>query len=169
MVQAERDVAKRPPSREWLPRIRRTPILDKPFNVNFIKAMKARDWFLTVAAAMVDEKHIFQAKMMAKVYLFLRDYMPRGLTGRFSHIQGDDVMSHLLCYTSDQAISKHRISRDATDAFTALEQWMEVEGGWKQALEVYIARNTEKSGHKRKVSWWAPGLLSPAGAYGTLS
>lgn len=35
--------------------------------------------------------------MLAKTYLFLRDYMPRGLTGPYAHISGNMLMRYLLC------------------------------------------------------------------------
>lgn len=36
-----------------------------------------------------------QCRMLAKACLFLRDYLPRGVTGRYAHIRGDHVMHHL--------------------------------------------------------------------------
>ncbi|KAI0965721.1 hypothetical protein F4678DRAFT_467266 [Xylaria arbuscula] len=44
-----------------------------------------------------------QCRMLAKMYLFLRDYVPQGLTGRFTHIRGH---------------------RNIEASFTQLREWM---------------------------------------------
>lgn len=82
----------------------------------------ARDWFLSFASAINDEGDSIQAIMFAKLYLFLRDFIPGSLDGdRFSFIDGSSVISHLLCHAGEFAVSQHRLAKDAIAAFSELE------------------------------------------------
>ncbi|KAI1748311.1 hypothetical protein F4782DRAFT_534530 [Xylaria castorea] len=89
-----------------------------------------------------------QARMLARAYvfLFLRDYLPRGLTGRYGHICGGDVMDHLLCHITEQYPSRHKATKDANT--------------WLQEIE-----NPQPNGSPniQKAFRKIPGLLSPAG------
>ncbi|KAI0448452.1 hypothetical protein F5B21DRAFT_510133 [Xylaria acuta] len=125
------------PLSDWLPLVRPTPMLSKPMHMKFIKAHKDRDWFLCLAWAM--DQHNdgqTQSRMLAKIYLLLRDYLPRGLTGKFGHIYGNDVIDHLLCQVGEHAISRHKATRNADIAFIALEQWIKKGRDFREAIQV---------------------------------
>lgn len=98
--------------------------------------------------------------MLAKLYVFLRDFMPDGLAGRWAHIRGEDVMRY-LCSSTEVATSRHRVAKDAKTAFDELEQWMRRGADWREALA--SSQKTAEAPGKRKNSWKAPGLHTPAG------
>ncbi|KAI1421247.1 hypothetical protein F5Y12DRAFT_38940 [Xylaria sp. FL1777] len=157
------------PLSDWLPLARSTPMLSKPMHMKFIKSHKDRDWFLCLAWAMDEHKDDqTQSRMLAKIYLLLRDYLPRGLTGKFAHIHGNDVVDHLLCHVGEHAMSRHKATRDADVAFTALEQWMKKGRNFTEAIQ--SARNERgEDGSQKRRSWKAPGLYSPAGMLALLA
>ncbi|KAI0914037.1 hypothetical protein F4823DRAFT_574226 [Ustulina deusta] len=72
--------------------------------------------------------------MLIKFYLFVRDFIPRGLTGSFSHIKGQDVMDYLLCH-SEHTISRHKVTKAADTGFSELERWMGTSDNWQSALQ----------------------------------
>ncbi|KAL2282141.1 hypothetical protein FJTKL_11182 [Diaporthe vaccinii] len=122
----------------WLPLARKEPILTKSFSIPFIKGRKDRDWFLKLAWALNDaegyaQANAMQGRMLAKLYLFMRDYMPKGLRGPFAHISGADVMDHFL--SDVHTASQHIVAMDAEAAFSALREWMKVGRDWREALE----------------------------------
>lgn len=145
--------------KDWLPLARVEPSLTQPLSINFIKQNKHNDWFLRFALEL-SKQDDQQGRMLAKLYLFLRDFMPDGLAGRWAHIRGEDVMRY-LCSSTEVAISRHRVTKDAKTSFDELEQWMRRGTDWREAL----ARSQKTAGApgKRKNSWKAPGLHTPAG------
>lgn len=63
-----------------------------------------------------------EARMMTKVYLFLRNYLPKDLIGSFGHIRSDEVLDNLIGHTDEQAASRYTIIRDADAVSSLLEQ-----------------------------------------------
>lgn len=137
MADMGNDVWSGTPARDWLPLARDERSLHNPLNVNFIKANKGGDW----SRAMCEQKRTLQARMLTKAYLFLRDYLPQGLTGPFGHIPGDDVMCQLLCHTGEQAASRQKISWDVEAAFTLLKQAKNGDGS-EEAFNTKMANDT---------------------------
>lgn len=139
----------------WLPPSRvENP---KRISMQLIKSTSHKDWFMNLAWNIFETyQDQTQCRMLAKVYLFLRDFLPRGFTGRYAHIRGDHVMHHLLCHEGEHASSRHRATVQADLAFKELEAWMAKGSGWEEALE-----NSDKT-VKRK-SHRAPGLHTPEG------
>lgn len=125
-----------------------------------LDAHKHRDWFLALASAM-EPINAAQSSFFAKFYLFLRDFLPRGLTGRFAHIHGNDVMRY-ICSSSEVTRSRHKATKAANAAFEDLAKWMGTAKTWQEALEkAKTAPETQKV-HKRRFGK-APGLHSPDG------
>lgn len=148
---------------DWLPLARQGP-LEKHVSMNMIKTEKHKDWFMNLADAIINLKgHATQGRMLAKAFFFLRDFLPDGLTGDFSHIQGDNVMQHLLCHDGEHSVSRHRVTRDAEVAFSELERWMQRGKDWQEALKMA----TPRQGRQRGGSL-APGLHTPAGLLAVL-
>lgn len=141
---------------EWLPLAREEP-LTKHMSMNLIKQEKHRDWFMNLAWAVTERGDQTQGRMLAKTFLFLRDFRPRGLVADLAHIHGNEVMEHLLS-NKEHAISRHKLTRDANDAFAELDEWMKKGNDWKEALRNAKA---ESPGNKRSAGR-APGLCSPA-------
>lgn len=141
---------------EWLP-LAREESLTKHMSMHLIKQEKHRDWFMNLAWAVTERGDQTQGRMLAKTFLFLRDFRPRGLVADLAHVHGNDVMGHLLS-NKEHAVSRHKLTRDANDAFTELDEWMKKGNDWKEAL-----RNAKAGapGNKRN-SGRAPGLCSPA-------
>lgn len=98
--------------------------------------------------------------MVAKLYLFLRDFVPQGLTGRFAHVKGAKLMNQLLYHPPESTMSRHRVTKHAEAVFTKLQEWMGACKTWQVALK---RAQGEKSRWKRKSSGLAPGLHSPKG------
>ena len=131
--------------------------LRKQVNSRYVESHKNSDWFVQLAYVMNnnlendpenDPKNGVQSKMFLKFYIFIRDFMPQGLTGNLSHIKGQDVMNHLLCH-AEYTPSRHKISKSADIAFANLEKWIGNSPNW----------NLSQQQAKTK----APGLHSPAG------
>ncbi|KAI0429639.1 hypothetical protein F5Y09DRAFT_356788 [Xylaria sp. FL1042] len=102
--------------------------------------------------------------MFLKFYIFIRDFMPRGLVDNLAYIKGQDVMDHLLCH-AEHTPSRHRVSKAADVAFTELEQWMGSYSNWRSSIQQSGA-DAEKSRHRKKgdrKQRKLPGLHSPAG------
>lgn len=131
------DGARSTPTRGWLPPATQRLSITKPLSFKFVKTNKSDNWFLSLEWAMSErtEANPAQGRVMTKVYLFLRNYLPEGFTGPYAHIQGNDIIDYLLCYTSKQAVSRHKVSRDADAAFAVLGLRMKKGITWKQALE----------------------------------
>ncbi|KAI1265526.1 hypothetical protein F5Y18DRAFT_54253 [Xylariaceae sp. FL1019] len=150
---------------DWLPLAREAPFLNRPADKNFIKTRKTRDWLVRFAFALSDEarpvKQPQQGRMLAKVHVFLQDFIPGGLTGSFSHIHGDDVMRYLLSHSTEHTVSRHKLTKDAEIAFTQLQEWMSGCQNWQAALK----RGNVGTGDtpKRRLSIKIPGHYSPAG------
>ncbi len=104
--------------------------------------------------------------MLIKFYLFVRDFIPRGLTGSFSHIKGQDVMDYLLCH-SEHTISRHKVTKAADTGFSELERWMGTSDNWQSALQCAKDAESNERG-RRKFGWKASGLHSPAGLMAVL-
>ncbi|KAI0855990.1 hypothetical protein F4860DRAFT_494688 [Xylaria cubensis] len=151
-------------SADWLP-FHATPTLTtKSVNTHYINSHKDSDWFVQLAYVMDNETPgSTQGKIFIKFYIFLRDFHPRGLVDDWAHINGRDVMDHLLCH-AEHTLSRHKISKAADAAFTDLGRWIGSHSNWRSSLQNAEAdaaqpSRTRKKGERKK----APGLHSPAG------
>ncbi|KAI3334351.1 hypothetical protein F4824DRAFT_502142 [Ustulina deusta] len=86
--------------------------------------------------------------MLARLYCFLCDFVPRGLRGQFDHIGGDDVMGHMLCSDGDTAPSRHRFSKDAQAA------WFELDTSMKKGRDCLLPREEARSTLDVKTGFW---------------
>lgn len=69
-------------------------------------------------------------------------------------------MEQLLCHKPETTASRHKVTRHAETVFLELEDWMRDCLHWKEALQrAKEARRVPK----KRTSWKAPGLHSPAG------
>ncbi|KAK9792838.1 hypothetical protein SCARD494_06706 [Seiridium cardinale] len=142
------------PMSNWLPSQHPPIIPTKALHLNFINANKHHDWFLRLAWAMNEDKgDELQCRMLAKVYIFLREFMPQGLTGEFAHLQGDQIMHHLLCHKGEHQMSRHKMAKEADAAFAELQKWMAGNDWTDYIRQPHVGRNT----------WKAPALHSPEG------
>ncbi|KAI1181896.1 hypothetical protein F5B17DRAFT_423012, partial [Nemania serpens] len=157
-----------PATTSWLPEPRQPPLLTKPMNMNNIRSLKDRDWFMCLADA-IDElqNDQLQCRLLGKMYFFMRDVLSRGLVGDFAHIDGDQVMHYLLSYTGESSASRHKVSRDADTAWIQLERWKKG-NNWREALELAKAASSNHNKTRQKMPWKVPGLLSPAGMLAVL-
>lgn len=131
----------------------------------YVEANKHRHWFLCLSNAIYhDQKDPMQARMLAKLYAFMHDFLPDGFSGRWSHIKGEDVMSIIMSERKDMSVSRHKATQNAYALFEYLETWMEKGPDWRQAAE----RDAETSGKKRGPRK-APVLYTPAGLAALLS
>ncbi|CAJ2503080.1 Uu.00g104740.m01.CDS01 [Anthostomella pinea] len=144
----------------WLPYTgEQRLVATKALHNRYIETHKSHDWFLRLADAMsVEKADPLQSKMFAKMYVFMRDFMPQGLTGKYAHIRGDDVMRHLLCH-NEHTVSRHKVSKAADTAWREMEKWVKGGATWKEALQ--DARRETR--HKNRRTPMCPGLHSPAG------
>lgn len=151
------------PAPDWLPHRRpRNTATTKILRRGALESHKHRDWFLTLASD-IEARDMVQGRMLAKFYLFLRDFIPKGLTGPFSHIRGRDVMNQLLCHAETTA-SRHRVTRSAESGFTELEHWMKKYKTWQEALSGAKAEAEKaRTSRKKHTDGKAPGLQSPTG------
>lgn len=156
--------AKAKPHREdWLPHQRPDNSTSaKVITRGLLSAYSYCDWFLSRASAMEKQEPV-QARIFTKFYLFLRDFIPQGLTGRFAHIRGSDVMNLLLSHL-ETTPSRHRVAKQADMAFSDLESWMGSHRGWEDALRK-AGNDVGKASKKKQKDSRAPGLLSPAGTH----
>ncbi|KAI1420211.1 hypothetical protein F5Y12DRAFT_139095 [Xylaria sp. FL1777] len=118
-------------SMAWLPSRHEPPLLEGPLNHKYIKEHKINDWFLTLHDAMPKK---YEARMMVKVYLFLCQYMPEGLTGRWAHLRGSEVMSVLLS-DEEPSVSRHKATKKIYSSLGKLEVWMAKGPSWRIASE----------------------------------
>lgn len=134
---------------------------------SFLEKETQRDGFLSFAVAMRTQGDAGrQESMLTKVYLFMRDNLPDGLVGDWGHIEGNDVMIHLLCCPEQTAPSRHKATKHAEAAFKQLEAWMAEGATWKEAHErvkIEMENERSKKASKRKNGPTAPGLHTPAG------
>lgn len=145
---------------EWLPSTRDQPLLTSRLNLSMINALSQKDWFMRLAVAISGrQSNNVQSRMVARTYLFLREFAPLGLTGKLAHIRGEDVMHHLLSHSNEYASSRHKVTKEGAAAFAELGKWMAKGRGWEEALH---ANKLEKMA-AGKEAWEAPGLHSPAG------
>lgn len=165
------------PVADWL---RKPSPASKASHKLFLDSAK-HDGFLELARAIRDretrdgapgdkeDKGSIQEYMLTKFYLFMRDCFPKGLTGGYAHISGDDVMEHLLCHKGETAPSRHKLSKQAEVAFLKLENWVAKGQNWREALENATAETGKdkggraRSSSRKKLTSKAPGLHSPAG------
>ncbi|KAI1116061.1 hypothetical protein F5Y14DRAFT_449553 [Nemania sp. NC0429] len=147
---------------EWLPYQGEPISATKSLQVRHIDTYRDQDWFVQLATLMepIDKP---QSKLLLKFYFFICDFIPYGLIGNFGHIFGNDVMNFLLCQ-GEHTISRHKIAKHADFAFCELEKWMAKGKTWREAVQ---AQGTVKQ-RKRKASWKAPGLHTPAGLLAVL-
>ncbi|KAK7735965.1 hypothetical protein SLS63_003483 [Diaporthe eres] len=87
--------------------------------------------------------------------LFLRNFMPRGLTDVHAHILGDELMRYLLYHAKEHARARHRLYQDALSSFQELREWMGAASSWETALQ----NATQSAGGRENAA--APGLHSP--------
>lgn len=153
------------PATDWLPYQGPPTLSIKAVNTRYIDTHKDHDWFVQLAYAMGNvTQDSVQSKMFLKFYIFIRDFMPRGLVDNLAHIKGQDVMDHLLCH-AEHTPSRHRVSKAADIAFTELEQWMGSHSNWRSSIQ-QSGPDAEKSSHRKKgdrKQRKLPGLHSPAG------
>lgn len=115
-----------------------------------------------------EDKGSIQEYMLTKFYLFMRDCFPKGLTGVYAYISGDDVMEHLLCHKGETAPSRHKLSKQAEVTFLKLENWVAKGNNWREALKnTTTEAGKDRSGRgrsssRKKLTSKAPGLHSPA-------
>lgn len=149
---------------DWLPLVRQpTSLGSKVLHQSDLEENQHRDWYFSFAVALFSEDPL-QSRMLAKAYLFLRDFVPQGLTGRFSHIGGGDVMDQLLCHKPETTASRHRVTKSADSAFNKLGLWMGTHKSWQSALRraKKDADAEKRSTGKKRLGGKAPGLHSPA-------
>lgn len=151
---------------DWLPYTQQPLLSTKAmYTERFLHNHRHRDGILSLAWAMDQERGDGQqSKWLSKVDVFLCDFIPRGLTGDYAHIAGDDVMEALLCHNETTA-TRHKVAKQAHVAFADLERWMARGADWKEALQKARAEVDDQrlAGNKKKTGWKAPGLHSPAG------
>ncbi|KAI3392396.1 hypothetical protein diail_5747 [Diaporthe ilicicola] len=162
--------ARMTPPPDWLPPARPHRIFKatKVLRRGNLHAHTHRDWFLALVSVM-ESKDQIQSKMVAKLYLFLRDFIPHGLTGRFSHIQGNDVMNQLLCHFNESTMSRHKVTKYAESVFTELEQWMGSNQNWQEALRQAKADFEKRRTGKKRAGGKAPGLHTAAALLAVLA
>lgn len=150
---------------DWLPQVRPEKIISGHMDKRFMKARKDHDWFMALALAMSDHGYTMQGKMFGKLYLFLRDFSPQGLTGKLAHINGKDVMDYLYGQKTDPQPSRHKLTRDANAMFSKLEDWMSNGKDWATAMQNAQATAETNDGrdYKSRHPWRVPFLISPAG------
>lgn len=148
---------------EWLPLKSSQTAKARVLRLSNIESRKDEDWFLAFATEMDPTDHI-QSKMVAKIYLFLRDFIPEGLTGPYAHIRGNDIMDQLLCHKKESTYSRHTVSTYANKVLIDLGHWQGTAKNWQEALRRGKAEaDAEKySTAKKKMAGRAPGLHSPA-------
>lgn len=123
----------------------------------FIELHGSTDWFLRFALAITqDGGDIAQAKMVTKAYAFLRDFMPSGFTGQWSHIMGQDVMNVLMSHTKDMAVTRHKATKDIQETFTQLEDWMKTGATFKEAIG---KEHAGKGKERRALTLYSPAHL----------
>lgn len=73
-----------------------------------------------------------QSRLLAKTYLFLRDFMPKGLTSPYAHISGNDLMRYLLCHANEHSRSRRRLYRETENGLSELQDWINTGSNWDQ-------------------------------------
>lgn len=144
----------------WLPLARPQSALANPNLLRRadIQAKKHRDWFLAFAS-LIETEDGNQSWMLVKAYHFLRDFMPRGLTGRWSHIGGNELMALLLlCSPKDTAASRHKVTTGVEAGFRELSKWIQANKKWMRSR---LDAGSEVRPGKKKPAVRAPGLRSP--------
>lgn len=149
------------PDSDWLAPVRRKPLLTKGLNGSFIHKHQHKDWFLSLTNALIGIGQVQQGRSLAKVYIFLRMFMPKGLTGRWGHLRGKNLMDNLLSHPEGLCVSRHKATRDADAALTELEKWMEQGSTWLEAWRHAKANLATQNGVKLRDTGRAPVLFSP--------
>lgn len=155
---------------DWLPLVRpQTTLGGKVLHQADLEENQHRDWFFAFAVAMFETDPL-QGRMVAKFYLFLRDFIPQGLIGGFSHIKGSEVMDQLLSHPPESAMSRHKVTKAADTAFNKLGTWMGTHKNWQTALRTAKkdAEGEKRGSGKKKLGGKAPGLQSPTALLATL-
>lgn len=151
---------------DWLPNKQpNSTLANKVRRGANIEAHRRCDWFLSYAAIM-EKKDSAQSTMFTKLYLFLHDFIPRGLVNGLSHIHGNSVMDQLLSHPTEKFPSRHKVTKSAEAAFTELERWMGKCATWQEALKKAKDKalaDRSRSQKKKQQAGRAPGLHSPAG------
>lgn len=143
---------------DWLPRASDEPFITDARVTAFINTHYGSDWFLRYAKALHDrdlngDGHV--GRMVGKVHGFPRDFIPSGFTGRWSHIDGNHVMTILMCHTKTQAVSRHRAKGDAHVNFERLEEWMRQGRDWREA-----AQACDDTGKTPQIVYSSAGLVA---------
>ncbi|KAK8066942.1 hypothetical protein PG997_013689 [Apiospora hydei] len=140
---------------DWLPLARSKPFLTEPLDIYFIGDRRHNDCFLSLTYELSTgpQSQPRQARLLAKIYICLRQHMLGDLAGNYAHIRPHAVMYLLLSDVYFQAISSQKAMRDARDDFYALQSWIESGDTWEQAWE----EAEEASFYDGR----APSLLSP--------
>lgn len=151
----------------WLESHRESPFNSaKALNTTWIRNRKSEGWFLTLANAIYTEFHDqAQARMLTKLYFFLLEFMPTGLTGRWAHIDGQNVMEYLLTHTAEGGVARNTVTKGSAASFDALEKWMDGGNTWQDALEISRSgarKSKGLNGAGKKDAAKAKGLHSPA-------
>ncbi|KAI0437471.1 hypothetical protein F4803DRAFT_555966 [Xylaria telfairii] len=159
---------------DWLPPIGDVLLKQKSVYSNFITKNSNTDWFFRVAIEINNKcGDAVQSRQLVKLYIYLRLYMPHGLTGRWAHIRGTDVMNELCSDINEksQCNSRHALSRSADTGFDALKAWKGDARNWQEAQTIAQNRldkqiqeagtQNEKRALGRTITK-APSLLSPS-------
>lgn len=146
---------------DWLTPARKKPLLTKGLTGSFIHKHQHNDWFISLANALIGIGEVQQSRSLTKVYIFLRMFMPEGLTGRWAHLGGKSLMDHLLSHPEALCVSRHRVTRDADAALTELEKWMAQGSTWMEAWKHAKVSLASQKGVKRRDTSRAPILFSP--------
>ena len=156
-------LAREAPMPDWLPRARATPLLDRVLTMTWLRQRQNADCFAGLAVLMcLKRSGAYQGRILAKVYIFIREYMPRGLVGRWEHISGRDVMEYLLAGTKEQCVTRHPATKSVVAGFRDLEKWMARGATWQDALANARDEASQQRHSKRETAGLAPGLVSPA-------
>ncbi|KAK6948073.1 hypothetical protein Daesc_009837 [Daldinia eschscholtzii] len=127
------DQSKQTLESNWLARARATPLLTSTLS-NFIREHGGSDWFVSMDSA-IKPIEPGQAQILVKVYIFLREFIPQGLAGKWAHICMKDVMDSLLPYATQRSISRHGVEKHAGSWLSNLEKWMSMGRSWREALK----------------------------------
>lgn len=142
---------------DWLPQARPKLLMSDKRIKLFVENKMRHHWFLCFSMSLYEREDGNQGALVAKVYAFLYDHMPKGFTGRWAAIRGNDVMEILLCEKKELSVTRHKATSSAQANFESLEEWMRKGTNWREALS-HTAGERKKANHKR-----GPVLYSPAG------
>lgn len=98
---------------DWLPQARPTLLMSDKRIMVLVENKMDHHWFLLFAMSLYEQQEGNQGVMVAKVYAFLYDHMPKGLTGKWAAIRGNDVMEILLCEKKELSVTRRKATSSA--------------------------------------------------------